>query len=83
MTAKYPRSKQLPSISDTHVTTPEAAYMLGISTGCLREWRYRGDKAADFLPFTKIGGRFWYAVTDIEAFLESHTTRKTYIRKDK
>jgi predicted DNA-binding transcriptional regulator AlpA len=51
-------------LSDDNLDEAGAAEKLGVSTGTLANWRWRGYGP----PFLKIGRRVEYRVSDIEAW---------------
>jgi len=50
------------------MSSPDAAKSLGIATYTLRAWRMKGTGP----QYTKIGGRAYYAMTDLDAWVASH-----------
>jgi len=49
----------------------EAAQYLGISPWTIREMQWRGD-----LPYVKFSRRIFFALEDLDSFVERHTFRE-------
>ncbi|MBK6900184.1 MAG: helix-turn-helix domain-containing protein [bacterium] len=57
-------------LSESLITTQEAASMLAIKPGTLATWRSEGRSP---IPFVRIGGRVVrYRLSDIQAYIEGH-----------
>ena len=57
------------TMSPTYLTQVELALRWRISPRTLERWRWAGEG----LPFTKVGGRVLYSLSDIEAYEAAQT----------
>ena len=61
-----------PAKRDGWIDSQEVCVMLGITKRTLQSYR---DKR--FVPFTNVGGKYFYRESDVAAYLEARTVRKT------
>lgn len=59
--------KEQPSSNKKYLQSPEVRELLGISPGTLQHLRVTGQ-----LPFTKVGGKIFYDMVDIEGMMEEN-----------
>ena len=53
------------------LTTPQAAAYIGVTPGTLCVWRT--NRVPHQPPYVKVGSRVWYLLTDLQAYMRSHT----------
>ena len=60
-----------PTKRDVWIDSQEVCVMLGITKRTLQSYR---DKR--FVPYTNVGGKYFYRESDVAAYLEARTVRK-------
>lgn len=59
--------KEQPNSTKKYLQSPEVRKLLGISAGTLQHLRVTGQ-----LPFTKVGGKIFYEIKDIDGMMEEN-----------
>lgn len=62
------RERKRPHPPEEHLTTEEAANILGLMPGTLNDWR--SDQIKNQPPYRKIGGFVWYRKSALDAWIE-------------